>query len=130
MALLLLLLLIILFIYLFIIISFKDIFFIMKNYEKILSMDQKCIINMVKNFNEKSQLYNYMRNVIVDDNNKKNVGIIWIYGIWRGIIIIIITIIVIFQLNNEYILQRDEDAHSNANSETSTYSENEVILGV
>ena len=26
---------------------------------------------MVKNFNEKSQLYNYMRNVIVDDGKKK-----------------------------------------------------------
>ena len=34
-------------------------------------MDQKCIINMVKNFNEKSQLYNYMRNVIVEDGKKK-----------------------------------------------------------
>ena len=43
----------------------------MKKYEKILSMDQKCIINMVKNFNEKSQLYNYIRNVIVDDGKKK-----------------------------------------------------------
>ena len=53
------------------ILSFKDIFFIMKKYEKILSMDQKCIINMVKNFSEKSQLYNYMKNVIVDDGKKK-----------------------------------------------------------
>ena len=59
---------------------------------------------------------------------RKNVGNIWIYRIRRGIIIIII--IVIFQQNNEYILQRDEDSHSNANSETSTYSENEVIWGV
>ena len=43
----------------------------MKKYEKILSMDQKYIINMVKNFNEKSQVYNYIRNVIVDDAEKK-----------------------------------------------------------
>ena len=33
---------------------------------------------MVKNFNEKLQVYNYMRNVIVDD--AKNVGNIWMYG--------------------------------------------------
>ena len=34
-------------------------------------MDQKCIMNMVKNFNDKSQPYNYMRNVIVDDGKKE-----------------------------------------------------------
>ena len=98
-------------------------------------MDQKCIINMVKNFNKKSQLYNYMRNVIVDDGKKK---MLESFGYMKFeevlflllFIIIIIIIMVTFQPNNKYILQRDEDSHSNANSETSTYSENEVILGV
>ena len=59
---------------------FKDNFFIMKKYEQILSMDKKCRIDMVKNFNEKLQVYDYMRNVIVDDAEKENVGNIWMYG--------------------------------------------------
>ena len=53
-------------------------------------MDKKCIIDMVKNFNEKLQVYNYMRNVIVGDAEKEMLETFGCMEVEEVIIIIII----------------------------------------
>ena len=64
----------------------------MKKYEEILSMDKKCRIDMVKNFNEKLQVYDYMRNVIVDDAEKEMLETFGCMEVEEVIIVIIIII--------------------------------------
>ena len=39
----------------------------MKKYEQILLTEKRCIIDMIKDYNEKLHLYYYMRNLLVSD---------------------------------------------------------------